>query len=207
MRYDSEHKQAARAKIVRQASARLRKDGIAPVGLRALMADAGLTHGAFYAHFTSRDELVADAVADGFVDTLATLSRAVAASAGGRGLEAYVETYLQPLHLERVDRGCSASALAPEIARGSLTGRVRFDGGVERLVGLLAAQLPDGAGQEERLSRAYAVFAGLMGALQLARAFADPVRQKMMLREGRCAALALARLPWVDPGSQARSAW
>jgi AcrR family transcriptional regulator len=93
VRYGKEHKQATRRRIVETAGRRFKRDGIDGSGLVALMADAGLSVGAFYGHFASKDELVATAVADQLREQRESIC---AAARGGAGIEEIVRSYLSP---------------------------------------------------------------------------------------------------------------
>ena len=188
-------KEETRRAIIEKAAARFRRDGIAAVGLRPLVADAGLTHGAFYAHFPSRDDLVAEAVGAALADTLAML-RDVAHSAPEAGqLEALIGSYLSERHRVAMARGCAGAALAPEVARGDAAVRDAFGRGVDRIVALIAGLLPPGGTDIARVDRSRAIFAGMMGTLQLART-CDEADAGRLLAGGRAAALATARLRW-----------
>lgn len=192
MRYGKNHKREMRETIVRQAAARFRKDGLAAVGVRPLMTDAGLTHGGFYSHFASRDALVAEALESALGETLSSLTAAVAAAEPGKGLEAFIDSYLDPRHCTRPDKGCAGASLAPEIAREDEPVRRAFEQGIERIVLLLASQLPSRFNDAERRSRAHAIFAMLMGALQLARLALDPAEASAILSTARKSSLRLA---------------
>ena len=113
-RYDAEHKAQTRRRIIETAGRRLKRDGIDGSGVAALMADAGLTNGAFYAHFESKDDLVANVVAD----QLATQRAVLAALPEGRAaLEQFVREYLSPQHRDDPGTGCPNAALLDEIGR------------------------------------------------------------------------------------------
>lgn len=196
MRYEKGRREETRRRILDTAAARFRRDGIAGVGIKSLMGDLGLTHGGFYAHFPSRDGLVAETVGEALADTLATLKGAVAAATPGAELDAFIDAYLSGLHRARMDRGCAGAALAPEVARQSPEARARFTAGLGEIVDLLASQLPPGGTQERRRDRAYAMFAAMMGALQIARAVDDPSLSDSLLESGRAAARLIAREPW-----------
>jgi AcrR family transcriptional regulator len=196
MRYEKGHKDGTRRRIVEVAARRFRRDGVEAVGVAGLMADAGLTHGGFYSHFASKEDLVRAVVAEAFDATNASLARA--ARAGPDGLEAIVRAYLDPRHRDRPDRGCAAAALVAEIARHPDSTRAVFADKVAALLGLIAAQLPAGDAAA-REARATAIFATMMGSLQLARAATDPARSQRILDGGIAAALALARVATADP--------
>src|SRR5213592_4261418 len=113
-RYGKDHKRATRRRIIEAAGRRLKQDGIDGSGVAALMTDAGLTNGAFYAHFTSKDDLVANVVAD----QLAAQGAVLAALPEGRAaLERFVREYLSPQHRDDPGNGCPSAALLDEIGR------------------------------------------------------------------------------------------
>lgn len=190
MRYEKGHKDATRTRIVDVASKRFRKDGVEAVGVARLMADAGLTHGGFYAHFSSKEDLVGEAVRDALDDTRARLERVARAKDGG--IEALVRTYMASQHRDRPDRGCAAAALASEIARHSHPTRRAFTERIEALLDLIADQFP-GGDHNMRRRAAVGIFSVMMGALQLARAVSDKNLSDQILESAIAAALALAR--------------
>ena len=113
-RYDAGHKAGTRRRIIETAGRRFKQDGIDGSGVATLMTDAGLTNGAFYAHFDSKDDLVANVVAD----QLATQRAVLAALPEGRAaLEEFVRDYLTPHHRDNPSTGCPSAALLDEIGR------------------------------------------------------------------------------------------
>src|SRR3954453_19764773 len=107
-RYGSEHKEATRRRIVETAGRRLKRDGIDGSGIATLMADAGLTNGAFYAHFQSKDDLVTTVVGDQLGRQASEFSEL---PAGRAGLSAFVSEYLSRAHRDHADVGCPSAAL------------------------------------------------------------------------------------------------
>lgn len=187
MRYDKGHKEGSRLRIMAAAARRFRKEGVGAVGVAAVMADAGLTHGGFYAHFASKEDLAAAALAQSLRETGDRLR--AAGEAGG--LPAILEAYLSPAHRDQPEAGCAVAALGGELARHSEPTRAALAAGVEGVAAILAAHL-EGESAAERNDRAMAVFAALVGTLQLARLVPDEERSVRILAEGRRAALALA---------------
>src|SRR5438045_9257578 len=113
-RYDKEHKQATRRRIVEAAGRRFKQDGIDGAGVATLMSDAGLTNRAFYAHFDSKEDLVANVLAD----QLRAQRRSFDEQPRDRaGLEAFIRAYLSPEHRDQRADGCPSAALLDEIAR------------------------------------------------------------------------------------------
>src|SRR5256884_4230274 len=115
-RYGKEHKQATRRRIIETAGSRLKRDGIDGSGVATLMADAGLTNGAFYAHFASKDDLVAAAIGEQLGQQR---ERYRAEIAGRAGLEHLVREYLSVEHRDNPADGCPSAALLDEIGRCS----------------------------------------------------------------------------------------
>src|SRR5436189_5654615 len=115
-RYAKEHKQATRRRIVETAGSRLKRDGIDGSGIAALMADVGLTNGAFYAHFDSKEDLVVAAVADQLREQREDLG---AAAPGPAGAEQFLREYLSIRHRDSPEDGCPSAALLDEIARSA----------------------------------------------------------------------------------------
>src|ERR1700722_2252119 len=108
VRYGKEHKQATKQRIVETAGRRFKRDGIDGSGVATLMADAGLTNGAFYAHFASKDDLVAQAITDQLREQRETLS---AGAPGRAGFEQFVRSYLSAEHRDNPADGCPSAAL------------------------------------------------------------------------------------------------
>lgn len=193
MRYGKEHKQETHRKVVEAAARRFRKDGIGSTGVVDLMADVGLTHGGFYAHFSSKETLVKEALATASMKSRAHLQRQIdTARAEGRDpLEAIVRTYLTTLHRDRPDRGCSVAALGSEIARHPRKTREAFTEGLSQTLQIIASALPEHVA--DRQTRAYAVFSTMIGALQLSRAISDSAMSQSVIDAGIAAALQIGK--------------
>ena len=190
MRYPKGHVDSTRERIVKTASKRFRKDGIEGAGIADLMKAAGLTHGGFYFHFASKEDLVREAMNEAFDQTNAL--NEWRAQNGESGLQAIVRGYLQPNRCNRPENGCAAAALISEIARHPVSTRRAFMAKVDHLLELIGAQLPNG-NATSRKRDAIGIFAVMMGALQLARAEPNPARSKQILESGIDAALTLGR--------------
>lgn len=195
MRYDKGRKAETHRRIVDVASRHFRKNGIAGTGLAGLMADAGLTHGGFYAHFPSKDDLVRDALIASLVETKDLLI-AEARDARERGedtLDAIVSRYLRPDHRDNPGAGCAVAALAPEILRCDAKTRDLVSSTLDDTVSTIAAELPSTMSRQDAQDTAYAVFSLMIGALQIARLTPSAPASEAVLRAGREAALQLAR--------------
>ena len=184
MRYEKGHKDATRERIIEVASRQFREQGVAAVGLAGIMSDAGLTNGAFYTHFESKEDLVQAVVAS-------TLHRRETALQTASGLEAMIRDYLSPKHRDGAGRGCPTAALVAEIARHPTTTRAAFTTKVSRFVELIAAQLQAGSAGERR-RHALAIYGMMVGSLQLARAVNDKAFSDEILESAVTAALAMA---------------
>ncbi|GAA4640039.1 TetR/AcrR family transcriptional regulator [Actinoallomurus vinaceus] len=186
-RYGKEHKQATRRRIIEKAGRRLKRDGIDGSGIAALMADAGLTNGAFYAHFTSKDDLVAAVVAD----QLREQSEGFGALAPDRaGLERFVRAYLSVEHRDGREDGCPSAALLDEIGRCTDATKQAFTDGVLVVIDDIAARLAPDDPRSAR-AKALSVFATMVGTLQLSRALADRALADDVLEQGVQNALTL----------------
>jgi TetR/AcrR family transcriptional repressor of nem operon len=180
VRYGKQHKEATRRRIIEAAGRRLKRDGIDGSGVAALMADAGLTNGAFYAHFASKEDLVATAIAD----QLRTQSAGLDAVPPGRaGVEQLVRAYLSPEHRDNPEDGCPSAALLDEIGRCSDATKQACTDGVLAFIDDIAARL---APHDPRAARArtLTVYALMVGTLQLSRALADRQLADEVLEQG-----------------------
>ena len=195
MRYDAEHKARTRAKVLEEAARAIRAEGPQNIGVAGVMSRAGLTHGGFYAHFGSKDALVAEAMAETFRDGAAMFERAISGRPPREALARYIDRYLSARHRDAPEAGCPLPALAGELSRLGPEARARFAEGVQRLTlrvqGLLeAADIGDAAAE------ASSVLSEMVGALSLARATPDPAQSEAILARSRAA---LRRRLGLDP--------
>ncbi|KJF69701.1 TetR/AcrR family transcriptional regulator [Rhizobium nepotum] len=188
MRYEKGRKDTSRRKIMDVAVERFRKDGIAGSGLATIMKDAGLTNGAFYPHFPSKADLVRETISDA-LSTQAVWLRQVLDEGG---LTHLTDLYLSPGHRDDPGQGCASAALLPELARQPVETRGMYAEQSRALVLLLADALP--ADMEAKEDVACAIFATLIGTLQLARAV-DKDMSERILQAGKDAISVLAALP------------
>ncbi len=183
-RYATEHKQRTRRRIVDAAGRRLKSSGLSGSGVATLMADAGLTNGAFYAHFASKDELVARVV----TDQLDRQRDAVAES----GVEQMVRAYLSAEHRDHPADGCPSAALLSELGRSGDGVRRAYTEGVLGVVDAVVVRLDPHDPSAVRV-RVLAAFAGMVGTLQMARAITDRRLSDELLDRGVDIALAHLR--------------
>ncbi|MDX3131278.1 TetR/AcrR family transcriptional regulator [Streptomyces europaeiscabiei] len=188
VRYGKEHKSETRRRIIETAGRRLKQDGIDGSGVSTLMKDAGLTNGAFYAHFESKDDLVTTVIAD---QLKVQAESVVARAAPGRaGLEQIVRGYLSPQHRDRLGGGCPNAALLDEIGRCTDTTRQAYTDGVLVLIDGIAARLAPEAPSSARV-KALGLLGLMAGTLQLSRALTDSQLANELLEQGISNALAL----------------
>lgn len=184
MRYPSDHKARVRRKIVRAASRRFRARGSDGVGIADLMRDLKLTHGGFYRHFEDKEALFAEALDEGGFMARTRMAAAMAAAAPGRELEAFITAYLSHAHCANTADGCPMAALVSEMPRHPRATRAAFDGNLRANLEAVARFLP-GRTPAERERHALVLFAGLVGALNLARATADDELRRAILDQAR----------------------
>jgi TetR/AcrR family transcriptional repressor of nem operon len=190
VRYGNEHKRATRQRILEVAGRRFKRDGIDGSGVATVMADAELTNGAFYAHFASKEDLVACTVAD----QLRAQGEAFAAQRAAGGPEQFVRSYLSARHRDDPQDGCPSAALLDEIGRrGDETRRAYTDGLLAVVDAIAGRRAGDQPAQDRQAARvkSLAVFAAMVGTLQLSRALADPQLADEVLEQGVRNVLAL----------------
>jgi TetR/AcrR family transcriptional regulator, transcriptional repressor for nem operon len=188
MRYEKGHKQTTREHIIDVASAQFRENGVAAVGLAGIMSAAGLTNGAFYTHFESKEDLVRAVLLHALSRREARLR---ANLEGNAGLEATIRDYLSARHRDGAGTGCPTAALVAEIARHPKRTRDAFTGKIAEIIDLLAAQIGKGSPAERR-RKAIAAYGMMVGSLQLARAVNDKKLSDEILENAVDAALKLA---------------
>ncbi|EJL25271.1 transcriptional regulator [Caulobacter sp. AP07] len=184
MRYDADHKQQTRERVLKAAAKALRAEGPHRIGVAAVMAEAGLTHGGFYAHFKSKDDFVAAAVGQMFVEGRARLDRAVEGRTPAEGLAAYLDFYLSAAHRDTRTAGCPLPFLSADAPRLATPSRERFAQGVADLTGRLAQVLAE-LGRADAEEAAGSMLSEMVGAVALARAEPDPARSDAILARTR----------------------
>lgn len=187
-RYSPEHKEATRRRMIETAGRRFKSDGIDGSGIATLVADAGLTNGAFYGHFASKDDLVATVVAQQLADQVASVD---ALPAGLASVEAFLREYLSPAHRDDLPGGCPSAALLDEIGRCDETTKQAYTDGARAMIAAIARHLDDGDA-ERTDARAIGLFTLLVGSMQLARAVTDPALSDRILAAAYANALTIA---------------
>jgi TetR/AcrR family transcriptional repressor of nem operon len=149
-----------------------------------LMRDLHLTHGGFYRHFDSKEDLFVAAFELGLADVAARAEKAISGAAPGGELEAMIDAYLNIAHCDDVEGGCPVAALAVEIPRRPRKARDAMLGALRQHVARFQRYVP-GQNDNERRLNAIALLSGMAGTLSLARAFADVEDRRRILDGAR----------------------
>ena len=180
MRYDPDHKVRTRRRIIRNASRQLRTKGLNGPAVTTLMKASGLTHGGFYKHFGSREDLVIEAIEESLQELRDRLVAAAQQAAPGEGWKVIVRTYLSLELCDRPDEGCPIAALAPDMARTRSPQKQRIAAAILKLRQELLPFMP-GRNEEEKAENFLAIFPSMVGTIAIARTMPDPaVRQKIL---------------------------
>lgn len=187
MPYTKEHKQRTRGRILREAARAFREEGIGGVAIPQVMSRAGLTHGGFYAHFASKDALVAAACDEGFTEAGVRLIERVASEAPGNEVRQIIRAYLSRAHRDDPATGCMLPSLTADVSHASGEVRAGFTSAVLTYARKLASYFPpDGVRTpEQREADALVLLAGMAGALELARAVDDRALSDRILLDAR----------------------
>lgn len=189
-RYVPGHKELTRQRILERAAHRFKIDGVDGSGVSRLMADSGLTNGAFYAHFASKDDVVA-AVLQG---ELAGQRAWIADRSGPGAVESLVRQYLSPEHRDSPGTGCPSAALLDEVVRSTQHVRGSYSTGITGVADAVLVLLGRAPTVEARGAVLTAV-AGMIGVLQMARAITDPTLSDALLERGAINALSALGAP------------
>lgn len=180
MRYEPDHKVRTRRRIVRNACRKLREKGLNGPAVATLMKASGLTHGGFYKHFRSRDDLVVEAIEESLDELREKLVSAAKQAGPGQGWKAMVRSYLTPELCDRFDEGCPVAALAPDMARTRPALKHRISAAILKLRQELLPLMP-GRNAEAKAANFLAIFSSMVGTIALARTMPDPaVRQRIL---------------------------
>jgi AcrR family transcriptional regulator len=166
-------KEATHERIVATAARAIRRSGYDGTGVAEIMKEAGLTHGGFYAHFDSRESMLAEAADRAGADGIARLAQVAAAAPPRKALETLLRTYLSEAHVKGAETGCAVAALGSEMPRQAPNVRRAATRRIKEMVDLVARLSPDW-GQPGAHDRALVTMATALGALVVARAVDDP---------------------------------
>jgi len=184
MRYQRQHKAEIHQKIVKDASRRVRVDGLTGTAVSSVMRDAGLTHGGFYKHFESRDEMLIEALKESFREITDRLVHAAEQSASKEPWKAIIKTYLSLEFCDHIERGCPLPALAPELAR---VDKKMTDQILAALVSYKERMTPFMPGQRtaDKERAFFAIFSTMAGAIEIARLLPKPEMREKVLASAR----------------------
>jgi TetR/AcrR family transcriptional regulator, transcriptional repressor for nem operon len=184
MRYQRQHKAEIHQKIVKDASRRVRVDGLTGTAVSSVMRDAGLTHGGFYKHFESRDEMLIEALKESFREITDRLVHAAERSASKEPWKAIIKTYLSLEFCDHIERGCPLPALAPELAR---VDKKMTDQILAALVSYKERMTPFMPGQRtaDKERAFFAIFSTMAGAIEIARLLPKPEMREKVLASAR----------------------
>jgi TetR/AcrR family transcriptional repressor of nem operon len=184
MRYRPEHKVETHQKIVKDASRRIRAEGITGTAVSAVMRDAGLTHGGFYKHFGSKDELLMESLSEAFQEIADRLAHVGEQSQPKTAWKAIVKTYLSLEYCDHVEYGCPLTALAPELARVDKTMKLQI---FEELKKYKSRMLPFMPGQRtaDKERAFFFIFSTMVGATEIARMLPEPAMREKVLASAR----------------------
>jgi TetR/AcrR family transcriptional regulator, transcriptional repressor for nem operon len=166
-------------RILDIAAARIRRDGVAGLAVAEIMKEAGLTHGGFYRHFASQEQLIAEA-AQRALTRGSEWTVASGELGGRRGYTRLVDGYLSPWHRDHPESGCGVAGLATDVARDDGPGRHRYTRQVKECLAVLA-DLIDEADQQAGGREAILTLSALVGAISIARAVDDPDLSERLL--------------------------
>jgi TetR/AcrR family transcriptional repressor of nem operon len=180
MRYPPEHKLEIHRKIVKDASRRVRREGLNGAAVGAVMRGTGLTHGGFYKHFGSKDDLLIESLREAFGEVVDVLVGAAQQAPPGEAWKAIVKTYLSPELSEYPERGCPLVALAPELARASDAMKPQI---VSELVNYKSRMLPFMPGRRaaDKERAFFAIFSTMIGAVEIARMLPNAAMREGLL--------------------------
>lgn len=182
-------KDATHERIVSVAARAIRRTGYDGTGVADIMKEAGLTHGAFYSHFASREAMLAEAARKACAESAAAVADVVAKEPPGNALAAMLNAYLSKAHVENAEQGCPLAALGSETSRQAPEVRRVATRHIKEMVDLVARQSPDW-GRPDAHEQALVTLSTMVGTLLLARAVDDPG-----LSDSLCAAALKHLLP------------
>ena len=180
MRYEPDHKQRTHWRIVESAARQFRAEGMNGPGVAKLMRASGLTHGGFYKHFASKDELFAEAIDESVREIGSRLTDWASHAGGGESWKEIVSKYLSIEHCEHPGMGCPIAALAPDIARAPGSLRKKIRGSMEAYKKQSVDFMP-GRDIEEKQKKFVLIFTAMVGAMSVARTMSDKAEKEELL--------------------------
>jgi TetR/AcrR family transcriptional regulator, transcriptional repressor for nem operon len=184
MRYQPEHKVEVHRKILKDASRRVRAEGITGAAVSSVMRDAGLTHGGFYKHFGSKDDLLTQALSEAFREMADRLTQVAERSRPGTAWKAIVRAYLSAEHCDHAEGGCPLAALAPELARAGHAMKAPVRGELTKYKNRMLPLMP-GRRVADKERAFFAIFSTMIGAIAIARILPDHAGRARVLTSAR----------------------
>ncbi|QNI36195.1 TetR/AcrR family transcriptional regulator [Edaphobacter albus] len=184
MRYRPEHKAETHQKIVKDASRRVRMEGLNGTAVASVMRDTGLTHGGFYKHFGSKDDLLMESLRESFQEMADTLVHAAERSRPELAWKAIVKTYLSPDRCDHPEQGCPLTALAPELARAEKGMKGEIFAELVHYKDRMQSYMP-GRRTVDKERAFFAIFSTMIGAVAIARMLPEPALRESVLANAR----------------------
>jgi TetR/AcrR family transcriptional regulator, transcriptional repressor for nem operon len=184
MRYQPEHKAEIHQKIVKDASRRIRTEGLTGAAVSAVMRDSGLTHGGFYKHFESKDELLIESLGEAFREIADSLVQAAEQSHSEEPWKAIVKTYLTLEYCDHAEHGCPLATLAPEMARVDKHMRGKILGELVKYRDRMIPFMP-GRRTADKERAFFQIFSTMVGATEIARMLPAPEMREKVLANAR----------------------
>jgi TetR/AcrR family transcriptional repressor of nem operon len=180
MRYELEHKAKTHKRIVEDASRRFRSEGLSGPGVASVMRDTGLTHGGFYKHFSSKNDLLVESIGEAFRQTGDWLVEIAEQSPPGEGWKAMIAAYLSPEHCDHPEKGCPLAALGPELGRSDPSVRGRISAEMVNYKNRLVPFMP-GTTVADRERAFFVIFSTMIGAVEMGRMMSDATARERIL--------------------------
>lgn len=184
MRYRPEHKTETHRKIVKDASERVRREGLNGAAVAAVMRDAGLTHGGFYKHFRSKHDLLLQSLRESFAEVVALLEKAAKQAPPQSAWKAIVKTYLTAEHCNHPERGCPVAALGSELSRAGKDMKGQILAEITNYKDRMLPFMP-GKRAVDKEGAFMLIFSTMVGAVEIARMMPDPRAREKLLASTR----------------------
>jgi TetR/AcrR family transcriptional repressor of nem operon len=184
MRYKREHKANTHKKIVEDAARRFRAEGLTGASVASVMQDTGLTHGGFYKHFPSKNDLLVESIADAFQQTARAMIELAEKARPGEAWKTIIEAYLSRDHIDHPDTGCALAALGAELARLDGDVKARLGAGLVSYKDAFSRFMP-GKRAAQRDRAFFVIFSTMVGAVTLARMLPDQASRQHVLNTAK----------------------
>ncbi len=185
MRYSQTHKDETHARLVQIAGQALRKSGPDKLSVAEVMKEAGLTHGGFYAHFKSKDALLAEALETVFAQSGVRMAKQIQGLPPRHALATFIDSYMSRQHRDNPAQGCPITALNSDLPRQSKAVRAVFDAGTKRLIAWVAHLISETGFEGDAEALAPSIFSAMAGAVAMSRAVSDTSLSDEMLETAR----------------------